>query len=104
MRYYTYRKAYTQMVPTSTGVRALSVSSRGGHNPLMRIKRPARVNIKVTDEVKARAAEIASAMSTPSVAWTETDVFEQGVLCLSSRRDVRDALAAQASQAEEGGE
>lgn len=58
-----------------------------------KVMRPARVNIKVTQPVKDLAAAIAAAMTTAEVRWTETDVFEQGILCLASRKDVREALA-----------
>lgn len=68
-----------------------------------KIRRTARVTIMVTPAMKQAAQRIAAAMTTDEQRWTETDVWEQGVLYLSSRKDVRDALAAQASQAEEEG-
>lgn len=74
------------------GVKMHGFSSRGYNGRMPKLQRPKRVNLKVTTQVKELAGAIASAMSSEESKWTETDVFEQGVLCLANRPDVRKAL------------
>ena len=73
-----------------------------GYNaPMPKVKRPKRVTIMVTEQTKALAQAIAAAMNSESVKWTETDSWEQGVLLLATRKDVREALAAKAKKVAE---
>lgn len=91
------------VVSVGAGGAACAQTSVRYNGAMPKIRRTARVTIMVTPAMKQAAQRIAAAMTTDEQRWTETDVWEQGVLYLSSRKDVRDALAAQASQAEEEG-
>jgi hypothetical protein len=59
-----------------------------------RVKRTKRVSLLVTDEAKALALRIAAAMTSDAATWSETDVWEQGVLYLARRADVKTAMEA----------
>ena len=47
----------------------------------------------VTPAMKQQAQNIAAAMTNSEQRWTETDVWEEGVAYLATRKDVREALA-----------
>lgn len=88
--------------------RVLAVQSGAGfcaemavryNGAMPKIRRTARVTIMVTPAMKKAAQRIAAAMTTEEQRWTETDAWEQGIAYLLTRKDIREALAAQSDQA-----
>ena len=77
---------------------SFAVASGVGYNPGMRELKTVRISATVKPSAKKQLEEVAAALR-----LSEADALAEAIRRTRQAKDVRDALAAQASQAEEEG-
>jgi hypothetical protein len=69
-----------------------AIGKLGYNHAMPTIQRPDRVNIKVSKRAKRLALLIAHVMTNAEDRWKETDAWEQGVVLLATRKDIKEKL------------